>query len=236
MEALSNYVSDAVDRVVARLEEGAAILLGSEIPLAPTNPQPDHTTQEFSQEGEYFSQEDMNMESPLSGMAQGVLNDILSKQAGPQTVMEHIHAFSAAVTWREPFVIGLVSLQVVLLLCTIVAIRSQSLWGRMTLFLLMVALSRAAEWINTHLYSHFDQYGISQNYFDASGLFMTVLMCGPMMLYCMALLLSFVWESKNLLVEVKRMELRKKMKAQQSKSNTTRKGSNEKKTKSKKEN
>jgi heme exporter protein D len=222
MQAFTNYVYEAIDRVVARVEEGTSILMGAVEEEARQQRQDTSGEASNGESGDFsdFTMEDgdgssfqidhdMEMESPLNGMAKGVLDGILSKQVGPQTFTEHIHAFCSAVTWKEPFVMSVVGIQALLLVLTVLSIRTQSLYGRMLLFFSLVALSRGAEWSNTFLNSHFMEYGITQNYFDENGFFMTVMICVPAMFLCMALLLSFVWEAKDLLIQVKRMELKK---------------------------
>jgi len=206
MEALKQYVIDAVDRVAARVEEGAALLMSAK------NTIHSHVeNHEMSQEEEEYY-DDESSSSPLSSMANGVLKDILASQRGPQTVMEHLAAFKSAIRWTEPFILCILGWNVILLVLTIYFTRKNSFGGRTTLFAIMGISSRLLPTFNSFLSKNWEEWNISQNYFDESGTFFAIMLSAPMLILCVILLLSFLWEAKNLLVQVKRLELQQRAK------------------------
>lgn len=216
MEGLKAYVSDALERVTVRVEEGLALLTASSDNLG---------EQQRLQPEEQDWEDAIDKESPLSQLANAVLGDILSSQRGPQTLMEHISAFKSAIRWKEPFVLTLLSFDIILLLLTIYLIRRNSFFGRVVIFCIMAAISRLLPSLNNYLSDHWEELHITQNYFDPSGTFLAIMLSAPLLLLCMSLLISFLWEAKNLVIQLKRLELQHK-KQQQSKKKTTKEKEN----------
>lgn len=68
---LSNEVLEATERISARLEEGLSVLLDGELPKEDSAAPVDH---------EALHSEEDAFESPLPGIADGVLDDIMSSQ------------------------------------------------------------------------------------------------------------------------------------------------------------
>ena len=101
MEGLKSYITDALERVTARVEEGLALLTTTADNLVEEQQQLQEENQDW---GDVIDQE-----SPLSQLANAVLGDILSSQRGPQTLREHMSAFISAIRWKEPFVLTLLS-------------------------------------------------------------------------------------------------------------------------------
>ena len=68
-------------------------------------------------------QEMINSKSPLEGMAEQVMGDIFEGQMGPQTPMEHLQAFKAAINWTEPLIVGLLIFQLIMFASTVMVIK-----------------------------------------------------------------------------------------------------------------
>ena len=68
-------------------------------------------------------QEMINSKSPLEGMAEQVMGDIFEGQMGPQTPMEHLQAFRAAINWTEPLIVGLLIFQLIMFVSTVMVIK-----------------------------------------------------------------------------------------------------------------
>lgn len=84
--------------------------------------------------------------------------------------------------------------------------------------LFIAVIVRAAERLNDYGAKHWKEFA-TQNYFDRRGIFIGIMLCGPLLLDSFMMLFMFVIEASQLLVEVKREELRrKKEKSQNSKS------------------
>jgi hypothetical protein len=70
-------------------------------------------------------------------------------------------------------------------------------------------LVRSAEWFNGYGARNWETY-CTQNYFDRKGIFIGIMLCGPLLVNCLMLLMMFVREAGQLLVKVKTTELKKK--------------------------
>jgi hypothetical protein len=75
---------------------------------------------------------------------------------------------------------------------------------------------RSAEWLNGLGSKNWEKF-CTQNYFDRKGIFVGVMFCGPLLLDCLMMLLFFVREAGQLLVQVKRTEFRKQRESQNKK-------------------
>ena len=131
-------------------------------------------------------------------------------QKGPETLREHLDAFRHAITWSEPFILGLLAFQMTMFALTLyVSRRDVGTTPRIVLLVTMGVLVRSAEYINqwaAHEWSSF----CTQNYFDARGIFVAIFWCAPLLLDAFIMLVLFLREAAQLLVQVKKAELRKK--------------------------
>jgi hypothetical protein len=124
--------------------------------------------------------------------------------------MDHFQAFKSAITWSEPFIYSLVAFQVVMfLLCLAVSRKGTGVTPRLSLMVFTGILVRSAEWLNGIGARNWEKY-CTQNYFDKKGIFIGVMLCGPLLVNCLIMLMMFVREAGQLLVQVKTTELRKK--------------------------
>lgn len=177
--------------------------------------------------------------SPLEGIARSVLGDILDSQVRdvplyqctvhafdqnppsrslyrrllkvhPQTAMEHFHAFRHAVTWTEPFVLGLLAFHVAMFaFCLFASQRGRSLAPRLCVMVIIAVLVKSAEFLNQLGAEHWRSFA-TQNYFDRRGIFVSVMLCGPLLLYSFIMLAFFLREAAHLLVQVKTAEIKRK--------------------------
>ena len=147
---------------------------------------------------------------------------------GPQTAKEHIQAFAAAITWNEPFIQCIVAFHVLVITAAIILTRKGGVYSRMGLMVFVGILIRLAEWLNDIGARRWREFA-TQNYFDKSGIFMGIMLCAPLLLVCLALLLSMTWEAKNLLVDVKAMKVKAQAHQKQKKDGKKEKKRDEKK-------
>lgn len=73
-------------------------------------------------------------------------------------------------------------------------------------------LVRSAERLNTYAAHNWEQFA-TQNYFDSKGVFMAIFLCAPLLLDSFLMLIIFLREASQLLVQVKTMELKQKEEA-----------------------
>lgn len=128
--------------------------------------------------------------------------------------MEKLDAFRSAITWTEPFIIGLLAFQIVMfMLCLAVSRPNVGLAPRISIMVFIAVLVRSAEKINEIAGQNWKEF-CTQNYFDRQGVFVAIMVSGPLLFYCLIMLMLFVREASQLLVTVKTNELKRKKKAQ----------------------
>lgn len=126
---------------------------------------------------------------------------------GPQTPMEHIQAFSAAITWNEPFIKCLVAFQLLVVISAIILTRRGGLYSRMGFMVFIGIIVRLAERLNVIGANRWRDFA-TQNYFDRNGIFMGIMICAPLLVVCFWMLFSMIREASNLLVDVKKMKMK----------------------------
>ena len=146
----------------------------------------------------------------------------LFKQVGPQTPMEQIQAFKAAITWSEPFIQCLLVFHASIIITAIALHKKGGIYARMGFMIFLAIIVRLAERLNAMGDSRWKEFA-TQNYFDKSGIFMGIMLCTPILCVCFAMLFAMLREANNLLVDVKAMwikaqqEQQKKKKAEKEK-------------------
>lgn len=211
LSQVTNEILQATEQISTRLEEGISVLATGKLPEEQQNGYGEGI--DMSEDGFEMSEEELLMaDSPLQGMAEGVINDIMANSAKPETLTDHIMAFKTAITWSEPFIIGLIVFQLTMFcMCLWVSNRNRSMPVRVSFLVLLGALVRSAEYINSYAAKHWQDWNITQNYFDQHGIFVSIMFCTPLLLDCLLMLILFIREAGQLLVQVKTMEMKKKM-------------------------
>ena len=74
------------------------------------------------------------------------------------------------------------------------------------------SLVRLAERLNQYASQHWQDWAITQNYFDEKGIFVSILLCAPLLVDSFIMLVLFLREASQLLVQVKRQQLAQKKK------------------------
>ncbi|CAI8605872.1 unnamed protein product [Vicia faba] len=113
-------------------------------------------------------------------------------------------AFFHSIDWKEPWLLGLLTFHVVLLLVAIISRKNTNF--QMCLFLLTLAGVYLAERLNSFLGGNWKSFS-SQNYFDPSGVFMSVFWSGPLLALAMIVLINTLFSLCYLTVKWKRAEL-----------------------------
>eukprot|EP00891_Asterochloris_glomerata_P009973 jgi/Astpho2/9973/e_gw1.00153.62.1_t len=142
--------------------------------------------------------------------AQAVLQDIQSKFAARSqqpSAMESLQAFCAAVDWKEPWILSLLAVQI-LLFVTVISARKQ-LGVLAVLFGIATAIAFNAESLNGMARRRWRSFS-GQNYFDPHGVFWSALVSGPLLLDMFIILILYLWSVYQSMVKMKRGELRAK--------------------------
>ncbi|XP_058724836.1 uncharacterized protein LOC131596251 [Vicia villosa] len=122
--------------------------------------------------------------------------------------------FFHSIDWKEPWLLGLLTFHVVLLLVTIISRKNTNF--QMCLFLLTLGGVYLTERLNSLLRGNWKSFS-SQNYFDPSGVFMSVLWSGPLLALAMIILINTLFSLCYMIVKWKRAELRHRARAARSK-------------------
>ena len=202
---MANDVLQGAEDLTNQLEEGFAALFSSDSDSS------ENTRERSSADGghENYEEDDLPV-SPLEGIAESVLGDIMSGQQKPQGFLEHLDAFRHAITWSESFILGLLAFQVSMLVLTVIVSRKKAPFAaRLSVMIFIAIVVRLAERLNGWGAQHWRSFS-TQNYFDGRGVFISIMLCAPLMFDCLVMLLCFLWEASQLLVQVKTEQLKRK--------------------------
>lgn len=226
---LQEKLVDVSDQIIRVMEEGTSIIMG----LAQEDDGSNQTPPSGA-EGTFNDQMDdieitvdeedlVGMKSPLDGITEGVLGDIMKNQATPTTIIDKLDAFRSAITWEEPFIMGVVTFHICMFFMTLFVTRRCGMGSGMILLTFMAGLVRSAEWLNTYGSKNWEDFA-TQNYFDDHGIFISVMMSGPLLLLAFIMLISYLRQASTLLIKVKRHEMQQKQKKTQGKASRGKKG------------
>lgn len=155
---------------------------------------------------------------------------------GPQTPKEHIQAFTAAITWSEPFIKILIAFHVLVIIAAVILSRKGGIYIRMGLMVFIGIIVRLAERLNDMGANRWKEFA-TQNYFDRSGIFMGITVCAPLLLVCLFMLISMMREASSLLGDVQQSKMKAQARQNQNKEEKKHKkdGGNRKKKDKKKD-
>jgi hypothetical protein len=129
--------------------------------------------------------------------------------------MQHFHAFRSAITWSEPFILALIAFQVVMFVLSIyVSRRDRGLAPRLTIMVTIAVIVKSSEYVNRWAAQNWSSF-CTQNYFDANGVFMSITVCAPLLFDSLIMLLLFLREASQLLIQVKTVQLKKQRRQRQ---------------------
>ena len=108
--------------------------------------------------------------------------------------------------------LGIIGFQLFIFLLTLwVSRRGRSMEARLGLMVGIGAIVKGAQRLNAYGANHWEQVA-TQNYFDQGGIFMTILLCAPLLIDCFIMLVCFLREAVSLLIQVKTAEIKQKRK------------------------
>ncbi|GLC46200.1 hypothetical protein PLESTB_001534300 [Pleodorina starrii] len=143
----------------------------------------------------------------LTGPLQEVFKDLRRHWKAFQEAEPFLHVvqgFINAIDWREPWIMGILAFHVVMLV-TALATRKR---GGVQLFTVLVSGGTifSAERLNRLGAQHWEKFS-GQNYFDATGVFMSAVVSGPQLLVMFIILINYLINCVGMLVEAKKREL-----------------------------
>ncbi|KAL0487520.1 hypothetical protein AKO1_008660, partial [Acrasis kona] len=143
-------------------------------------------------------------------------NNVNTTTLSPSHVLNSIinqsKLFINAIDWSDQFLHALFAFHIVFLTIAVLTRKSQSIQAG--LFIIILGIVYAAEAINKWGDQNWKTFS-SQNYFDESGTFVTVLLSVPLLLIAVFMLCNLLFTTCNLMVAVKRKQIIRQRKAQQ---------------------
>ncbi|KAL4651604.1 hypothetical protein ACB098_01G154700 [Castanea mollissima] len=145
------------------------------------------------------------MEEHMEQMADLIQKFSAELRTGLRPAYDNFIGFFHAIDWKEPWLMGLMGFHVVLLLLTIFSRKNVNF--QMCLFLLALAGVYFAENFNRLLSENWKSFA-GQNYFDPSGVFLSALWSGPLLVIAILILVNTLFSLCYLIVRWKKAELR----------------------------
>ncbi|XP_040997617.1 transmembrane protein 18 [Juglans microcarpa x Juglans regia] len=145
------------------------------------------------------------IEEHMDQMADLVQKFSSELRSGLRPAFDNFIGFFHAIDWKEPWLMCLIGLHFALLLLTIFSRKHMNF--QMCLFLLALAGVYLAENLNRFLGENWKSFS-SQNYFDRSGVFLSVVWSGPLLVIAIIILVNTLFSLCFLMVRWKKAELR----------------------------
>ncbi|KAE8682320.1 putative Malectin/receptor protein kinase family protein [Hibiscus syriacus] len=149
------------------------------------------------------------MEEHMELMADLVQKLSSELRSGIRPAYENFMGFFHAINWKEPWLMCLLGFHVFLLIVTILSRKNTNFL--LSLFLLALLGVYFAESLNKFLGGNWKEFA-TQNYFDPSGLFLSVVWSGPLLIIAIIILINTLFSMCYLIVRWKRAELRHRAK------------------------
>ncbi len=127
---------------------------------------------------------------------------------------------------------SILAFHALIIMSAVIVTRKGSLAGRLSLLGVIAVMVRSAEYLNRLGAEHWESFA-TQNYFDDKGIFVSLMLSGPLLVISFGMLIAFLREASSLLIQVKRHELREKQRKTNTKSGKGKK--DKKKNRSKQE-
>ena len=112
--------------------------------------------------------------------------------------------FYHAVDWREKWIQGILCFHVFYLLISFLTRKSPTV--QFSLLIIICILIYFAETFNAYGSKHWNRFS-TQDYFDSNGVFMSVIFSTPLLLIGVGIMLHALYDTSQMLVKVKRLEL-----------------------------
>lgn len=125
-----------------------------------------------------------------------------------------VRGFVAAIDWKEPWLIALLSTWAALLVIAVLTRRRTNIQA--IIFAIAACLVYFGERLNGLAAEHSHRFS-TQNYFDVRGVFYTACVSLPLLLVCFTVLVNYLLACSSLLIQTKRKELQRKARQQQRK-------------------
>jgi hypothetical protein len=145
------------------------------------------------------------IEREIERVAERAMHESNLAGGAPLGILDGLEAFAAAIHFSEPLVVCIIVLHVLFLLTAVFTRKHPTV--QMALLALALGSVLSASSLNELGRRHWKSLGITQNYFDPYGVFVSVMLSLPMILTSFVILINAVVRASKLLVVVKRKQL-----------------------------
>ncbi|CAH0390439.1 unnamed protein product [Bemisia tabaci] len=121
--------------------------------------------------------------------------------------------FIQNVEWGDPWLVGLITFHIIVTL-TAVLTRNHNNF-QVILFLLLLLLVYFSENLNEMAATNWRIFS-RQQYFDGKGMFVSLVFSVPILLNCMVMVATWLYQSSQLMIQLKKAQLREKSRQLQS--------------------
>ncbi|KAK9511082.1 hypothetical protein O3M35_005715 [Rhynocoris fuscipes] len=110
-----------------------------------------------------------------------------------------------SIEWHDPLVIGIIMFHIAVTSMAILTRNHNNF--QVVLFLALLLLVYFSESLNEYATNHWKLLS-RQQYFDDKGMFISLIFSAPILLNCMVMMASWLWQSSELMVQLKNAQLK----------------------------
>ncbi|PNH06883.1 Transmembrane protein 18 [Tetrabaena socialis] len=144
----------------------------------------------------------------LVGPLQDVFKDLRRQWQSFQEAEPFLHVvqgFIHAIDWREPWIIGILAFHVAMFLAAVATRKRTAI--QTVVFMLAAGIVFMSERLNRLAGLQWERFS-TQNYFDATGVFMSAVVSAPLIIVMFIVLINYLLSCASMLVEAKKRELK----------------------------
>ncbi|KAK0080162.1 hypothetical protein PV325_000367 [Microctonus aethiopoides] len=130
----------------------------------------------------------------------------------PTDVIDGIWPFLQSIDWRDPWLALLLTFHVAVTMTALMTRNHANF--QILLFLVLLLLVYFSENINEVAASNWMVFS-KQQYFDSKGLFISIVFSVPILMNCMIMVASWLYQSSQLMTSLKRAQLRQQARIRQ---------------------
>lgn len=119
-----------------------------------------------------------------------VRNAVKNNYIAPESFLDHVYAFAAAINWKEPFILCLLGFHIFLIVFTITTRKIIPLQA--FIFVLIAVFVALSERLNSFAQENWKEFS-TQDYFDRHGVFTSIMYSAPMLCVAFFQLVSFIF-------------------------------------------
>lgn len=116
-----------------------------------------------------------------------------------------IWTFLKNLDWEDPWIIGLVGFHILITLTTFSTRNNSNI--QIVVFVILLLLVYFSESLNHFAHNNWQSFA-RHEYFDEKGMFISIVFSIPILLNCMILVAMWLYQSSQLMIQLKKAQLR----------------------------